>query len=243
MPSPDAMTCQVQVSCIGYRPEARELQLQPASVVRETIALARVANTWTPIQFTAHFADMSGYDDVLELEVWGAEDLGEPRRRAGRVVIPFRDGVATERVEFPPGSYRFVPRGYQGDPSGKRAWWSPAGKAVDLEIAAVQGVIQVALELAGAPVTLTVVDQDAQPVRGFDLHLLTHGKLRESGPMWDMFSVMGQSLGDVPTEAVLWLAPGDYRIRAELPGIGAGFSDLTVPDSRETQRLTIRLGR
>ncbi len=241
MPSAEQMTSKIFVRCIGFKDVTRTIQLKPGGVARETISLERSADAWIPVQFLAHFRDKSGFDGQLELEIWSRDASGSLPRLGARIVISFRGGKAREAVKLPPGTYRIVPRGYRHDISGYRTWWNPAGSAAYVRIGAMHGTVEVPLELAGAPVSLTVVDQHAQPVRGFDLKLLKNGSTRESGSMWDVFNLTERDAEESTKGPLLWLAPGTYRLSASLPGVGAGISDLKVTDSRELQRLTIRL--
>ena len=241
MPSADKMTSKIFVRCIGFKDVTRTIQLKPGGVVREIVSLKRSADAWIPVQFLAHFPDKSAFDGQLELEVWGRDAPGSLPRLGARIVLPFRGGKATDAVQLPPGSYRIVPRGLRHDISGYRAWWNPAGKAVHVRIGAMHGAMNVPLKLAGAPVSLTVVDQRAQPVRGFDLKLLRNGSTRESGSMWDVFNLTERDVEESTKGPLLWLAPGAYRLSASLPGVGTGSSDIKVADSREELRLTIRL--
>lgn len=243
--APDPTTvpwiCRVHLACVGYEPRQVDLRLEPGGVVRERVLLVPTRAQREPIQLQARFSDDSPYSGELGVDITPTTGDESARNRASQARLRFVGGAATEVLWLPPGRYVFTPVGLASAASLEHAWWTPAGRALELDHDSSRGQREATLELDGGVIALTVLDAKGQPVRGYDLELRAGGRQRHQASMWDMVHVVSAAPESHAAAPLLRLPLGRFTLAARLPGVGTGHIDVEVTSTQTPTPVTLRL--
>jgi hypothetical protein len=221
----------LSVRAPGYLPETITVDVPEAGDLEFSVRLRRSPQVtgFAPVQFVARLPSGGPLIGTVSLKLF--QEGSAPLQFAATFDSDGRTGA----LALPMGTYTL---GFMRGVSSSTLFMQFGRTSQRFEVTAEEQVVEI--QVSGSRVDLRVLDEQEQVVRAFDLSVRASDAMDTLGLLeeWDMLDDGNQT--DSP---FLYLAPGNWVVRAEVPGRGAGEVTVTVDRTGSLHVVDVHLVR
>lgn len=229
----EPLAVRVRIAALGFDAADEQVELVFGEEVVRTVTMAPIeGDTAHEVSVRAAWRGGRPFSGRLELRLGTAGARGPHG-----VALEFVNGVATESLRLPPGSYNALPVGL--GPRG--IWWEEAGPHQSLTVVASDSQQIWHIQLEGSVVRLRVVSPDGRELRGYSLAVEAPGGHSAYRKHWDINNVRVPASSGALEPASVFVGPGHIKVHADVAAIGRAVGELDAAGDGQTYTLKLVL--